>query len=510
MKIITSFTLNWDLDVVDEQSHEYVGPVAECKGGGDQAYYENLNNLYGIQAHQAQVLGNVAEKDVLPAYQGFLQESKGYGSQANQEKNAAQAGADAQAATGAQRAGMSADMASMGINPTDSRYQGAMSKMGTDASAQQAAAESGAREGTRRQGMAMEQDAVSLGMGTPTMASQAAAGAGQSANAAGNLYNQGRQANAQGIGSAVRGGMDLYGYLNQADGGYVHLKDGGYVDQRLHPRHMASGGVLGMKYGQINTPPPPPTNGGGQTTAGQYGQAASMGAKAAPMVGKGLKMGMQNFAPESNLSTANGVAGTDVAESAGTSQGLQSQYANTPNAGGYEQFQQWAADKINSIMPQVEGTGSSPVAEGAVTGTAEGAVDAAAPVAADAAATGAEAAAGTAATYAAGETAAEAAAAEVAPYALALIAAKDGGSIHGNQGIIPPHARNETGGQAVGPGGPKDDKIPVMLSDGEFVLPIGTVKKYGLAKLEKMRQEGLQFEQELGIRKPQPQMQGAR
>jgi hypothetical protein len=39
-----------------------------------------------------------------------------------------------------------------------------------------------------------------------------------------------------------------------------------------------------------------------------------------------------------------------------------------------------------------------------------------------------------------------------------------------------------------------------MLSNGEFIMPVGTVKKYGLDKLEKMRQEGLEFEKHLGIR----------
>lgn len=34
MKVITSFTLNWDLETIAEESFEYHGPVALCKGGG--------------------------------------------------------------------------------------------------------------------------------------------------------------------------------------------------------------------------------------------------------------------------------------------------------------------------------------------------------------------------------------------------------------------------------------------------------------------------------------------
>jgi hypothetical protein len=89
MKVITSFTLSWDLEVTDEQSFEYEGPVAECKAGGAQStYYESLGDLYAVQADQAKTLGEVAKRTVLPGYEQYLNEAKGYGSQANQEKNA--------------------------------------------------------------------------------------------------------------------------------------------------------------------------------------------------------------------------------------------------------------------------------------------------------------------------------------------------------------------------------------------------------------------------------------
>lgn len=41
-------------------------------------------------------------------------------------------------------------------------------------------------------------------------------------------------------------------------------------------------------------------------------------------------------------------------------------------------------------------------------------------------------------------------------------------------------------GPVAGPGGPVDDKIPAMLSDGEYVLPADTVKKIGKDKLDKV------------------------
>jgi molecular chaperone GrpE (heat shock protein) len=42
------------------------------------------------------------------------------------------------------------------------------------------------------------------------------------------------------------------------------------------------------------------------------------------------------------------------------------------------------------------------------------------------------------------------------------------------------------GGKVSGPGGPVDDRIPAMLSDGEYVLPADTVKAIGVKKLDKM------------------------
>lgn len=41
-------------------------------------------------------------------------------------------------------------------------------------------------------------------------------------------------------------------------------------------------------------------------------------------------------------------------------------------------------------------------------------------------------------------------------------------------------------GLVRGPGGPVDDMIPAMLSDGEYVLPADTVKAIGKKKLDKV------------------------
>ena len=50
----------------------------------------------------------------------------------------------------------------------------------------------------------------------------------------------------------------------------------------------------------------------------------------------------------------------------------------------------------------------------------------------------------------------------------------DGGKVHVGKGAV------------SGPGGPVDDKIPAMLSDGEYVIPADTVKAIGKDKLDKL------------------------
>lgn len=55
------------------------------------------------------------------------------------------------------------------------------------------------------------------------------------------------------------------------------------------------------------------------------------------------------------------------------------------------------------------------------------------------------------------------------------------------------------GGPVHGPGGPRDDKVPALLSRGEFVLNEGAVKHFGLAKLSKMNEVGLQNQEARGL-----------
>ena len=63
---------------------------------------------------------------------------------------------------------------------------------------------------------------------------------------------------------------------------------------------------------------------------------------------------------------------------------------------------------------------------------------------------------------------------------------KLGGAVIGGRADGGKIKRLGRGGKVSGPGGPVDDKIPAMLSDGEYVLPADTVKAIGVKKLDKL------------------------
>lgn len=63
--------------------------------------------------------------------------------------------------------------------------------------------------------------------------------------------------------------------------------------------------------------------------------------------------------------------------------------------------------------------------------------------------------------------------------------AADGGEIH-SRGLRMADGAHVGPGPVRGPGGPVDDKIPAMLSNGEYVIPADTVQKIGKGKLDKL------------------------
>lgn len=418
-------------------------------GGGGNQYYANLEKLYGTQAAQAERLMGLSEKLTYPMYERMVGESLDYGSLANKERAAAQAKADAEASFGSAMGAYKGDLASMGINPDDPRYAREMRKLATTAYGGGAAGMTGARERADQMGFARLQDTTGMLAGVPSSASSALSSASATGGNLAQMYNQGQQAYGQNVAGAVRGGIDLYGFskgnpgmFGLADGGPVlKLKGGGYV-QRL-----ARGGIVGAM--ENITPPPPPTGTPTPSNAGAVGQGLMRGRE---MAGSGVE----------SLGKATGSA-----DMTAFGQGMRLGKEAQPAIDAYTQ----AAQQVNSILPAAGEATTAAAAEGAALEGVAGSL-------------GSGAALGTAMPWLG--------AAMLAGSALGLF--KDGGK-------VTPGSTSRRGGEVDGPGGPKDDRVPALLSDGEFVMPIGAVKKFGLDRLEKMRQAGLEFEKQLGIAK---------
>lgn len=411
-------------------------------GGGGNQYYANLEKLYGTQAAQAERLMGLSEKLTYPMYERMVGESLDYGSLANKERAAAQAKADAEASFGSAMGAYKGDLASMGINPEDPRYAREMRKLATTAYGGGAAGMTGARERADQMGFARLQDTTGMLAGVPSSASSALSSASATGGNLAQMYNQGQQQYGQNVAGAVRGGIDLYGFTRNNPGIWTGA-NGGYV-QRL-----ARGGIAGAI--ENITPPPPPT-GSPDTTNANVGAAGQGLMRGREMVGSGVE----------SLGKATGSA-----DMTAFGQGMRLGKEAQPAIDAYTQ----AAQQVNSILPAAGEATSAAAAEGALMEGVAGSM-------------GSGAALGAAMPWLG--------AAMLAGSALGLF--KDGGK-------VTPGSTSRRGGEVDGPGGPKDDRVPALLSDGEFVMPIGAVKKFGLDRLEKMRQAGLEFEKHLGIAK---------
>lgn len=411
-------------------------------GGGGNQYYANLEKLYGTQAAQAERLMGLSEKLTYPMYERMVGESLDYGSLANKERAAAQAKADAESSFGSAMGAYKGDLASMGINPEDPRYAKEMRKLATTAYGGGAASMTGARERADQMGFARMQDTTGLLAGVPSNASSALSSASATGSNLASMYNQGQQQYGQNVAGAVRGGIDLYGFSKSNPGIWTGA-NGGYV-QRL-----AKGGIVGAME-NIQTPPPP--TGSPDTTNANTGAVGQGLMRGREMIGTGVE----------KLGSATGSA-----DMAAFGQGMRLGKEAQPAIDAYTQ----AAQQVNSILPAAGEAATGAAAEGALMEGVAGSM-------------GSGAALGAAMPWLG--------AAMLAGSALGLF--KDGGK-------VTPGSTSRRGGEVDGPGGPKDDRVPALLSDGEFVMPIGAVKKFGLDRLEKMRQAGLEFEKQLGIAK---------
>jgi hypothetical protein len=428
-------------------------------GGGGNQYYANLEKLYGTQAAQSERLMGLSEQYTYPMYGQLVNQAQDYGSLANKERAASTAKADAESSFGSAMGAYKSDLASMGINPEDPRYAKEMRKMATTAYGGGAAGMTGARERADQMGFARMQDTTALLAGVPSSASSALSSQAATGSNLASMYNQGQQMASQNVAGAVRGGIDLYGFTKNNPGMWTGA-NGGYV-QRL-----ARGGIVGAME-NIQTPPPP--TGSPDMTNANMGSVGGGIMRGRDMIGTGIeKVG--------NM--------TGSANTASFGQGMRLGKEAQPAMDAYSQ----AAAQVNAALPPVGEMAATDMALGGAGGSAgAGAL--------------AEGVGGAALEGVAGSMGAGAALGAAMPWIGGAMLVGSALGLFKDGGKVTPGSTSRRGGEVDGPGGPKDDRVPALLSDGEFVMPIGAVKKFGLDRLEKMRQAGLEFEKTLGIAK---------
>ena len=153
-----------------------------------------------------------------PVEDAYINEATNYGSQANQDKLAAEAKANVLSNSAAQTQANNRSMASMGVNPNSGKFQVANKSAAINTALSAAGAENTARQSARDKGLALKADVSNLGKG---LASQAASNSalGVSAGssslgsniAANSSWNTGNQI----MGQGYQGAMSGYG--NQAN-----------------------------------------------------------------------------------------------------------------------------------------------------------------------------------------------------------------------------------------------------------------------------------------------------
>lgn len=445
-------------------------PMANLGGGGgggsSQAYYANMDKLYGTQSQAAEFMLNQA----MPKIPGYVENSETMVGDAMSGKLAerarATAGADAGQSLGLGLAAADRNMSRYGaeFNPTKMAHatrDAALSGAAMRADSMNKANQWAEDQKWNRNANAFGQVA---GMGNGAMANTGAAASGF--GAAGNAMMANDSANAAGMGK--------FGAM-VADKAF---KDGGEVIEGTSRRvknediTLAMGGDAWAAWKDKN---PISTSGpqkSGTSPAGALAQGLAAGATA-HVAGEGLKAGMKAIGDSELGMMAKALPGRAI-DSAKGAMGLND--ASLIQGTGPAQASAVPAPLVEAKelaagSDAVLGTQASVGAEAAAASAAE---------------TGAAVAAET------GTAASGMAALGPIGLGLAVLSATgalddlfaDGGSVKGRKDM-------RKGGKVSGPGTETSDSIPARLSKGEFVLNAEAVKLAGKDNLEKINDAGL-------------------
>jgi hypothetical protein len=487
-------------------------------GGGSNngpQNYAGLERLYQEQADSAALLRGIAETNLPGSVTNYMSKVNDITAPGYAERKAGAVAADMTAASAAERDATSRELTSMGVNPNDPRFAGSLRSLEANNASRVAAGKNIARTDAENYQLNVAKDAVGTFTGQSNSAANqagaASSGLSSMYNSQANIAMQQQQAeanrnnsNGQAIGTAAALTM---------------FKDGGEVIEG-ECRHvpgidmLAFGGTPGQNQGFFATQQVQPTYQGSSTPAAPSQPTANpvamaRVAKAVPSMADGTfgaKMSEKSakisdaFGQSSNAQAQRNSAGdayraaaekarasgdtakaTELTNKADTITGNMGPSADLANKGALdaatEKTGEVVAEKATEVMAEKTGeVVAEKAVEAGVTETAKTAV--------------ADAAVGTAA-GAAGGSAALGAVATALPWVGAALAVgsmlgafKDGGEVKTRE-------LQDDGGAVKGPGGPTDDVIPALLSNGEFVVNAAAVKLVGKDKLEAINKAGL-------------------
>ena len=187
-------------------------------GGGGQVYYANQDKLAGVQADIATNLYN--------QYAAYAPQALGNLSDMAADAQSGQytrdlrnrAGTDAAAAAGMERAATERQMASMGVNPNDPRFSGALRATALGNAANIAAAKNTATQYGDDMAWARSQDFYNSLAGMPSQSASMLASSASGYGQMGNAMQQQSNANMAGYGQF---GAQIAGSMFKVDGGYI-------------------------------------------------------------------------------------------------------------------------------------------------------------------------------------------------------------------------------------------------------------------------------------------------
>ena len=438
-------------------------------GGGGQVYYANQDKLAGVQADIATNLYN--------QYAAYAPQALGNLSDMAADAQSGQytrdlrnrAGTDAAAAAGMERAATERQMASMGVNPNDPRFSGALRATALGNAANIAAAKNKAGQYGDDMAWARSQDFYNSLAGMPSQSASMLASSGAQYGQLGGAMQQQSNANAQG-----------YGQFGAQIAGGMFKADGGYIDE---PRFALGGSVAGQAGGM------PQLGNWRDRPSGFKMDDMSAGDKVMAVAAPIAMQAGANALGKHVINPMMDKAGAAIGDAVG---GL---FGGSAAASGANAL--WGAETA-ALGSGLSSAGTSMA--GQTIGTAIGDVGLTTALGAEAAgaggatlaSAGAGSAAGTAAAGGLGATVGAALPWVGGAYLLgsALDLWADGGPVPHEQ---PRGLRLDmrAGGATPDVGTETSDSIPAWLSKGEYVVNADAVKEHGKDKLEKINEKGL-------------------